>query len=60
MKLVSQLGLVYIRSAAGKEVGFSLVHKSPFLSWSRGASITPTGAKEQQCSRSTFLRVLLR
>ena len=35
-----------------------MVRMSPFFSWARGASITPNGAKEQQCSGSTFLRVL--
>ena len=45
-------------AVVGKEVGFFLVGKRPFSSWTRGASITPTGAKEQQCSWSTFFRVL--
>ena len=35
-----------------------MVRMSPLLSWVRGASITPNGAKEQQCSWSTFFRVL--
>ena len=35
-----------------------MVRKSPLISWVRGTSITPNGAKEQQCSWSTFLRVL--
>ena len=58
MKLLALPRLGYSSAAAGKEVGFSLVRKSPFSSWTRGASITPTGAKEQQCSWSTFFRVL--
>jgi len=32
-------------AAVGREVGFSMVRKSPFVSWTRGASITPIGAK---------------
>jgi len=47
-----------ICSAASNEIGFSMVHKSPFFSWIRGASITPNGATERQRSRSTFVRVL--
>jgi hypothetical protein len=31
--------------AVGKEVGFSLVRKSPVASWTWGASMTQTGAK---------------
>ena len=58
MKLLTLPRLGYSNAAVGKEVGFSLVRKSPFSSWTRGASITPTGAKEHQCSLSTFFRVL--
>ena len=47
-----------IRFAVSKEAGFSMVRNSPSVSWVRGASITPSGAKEPQRSRSTFLRVL--
>jgi len=50
MKLLTLPRLGYSNAAVGKEVGFSLVRKSPFSSWTRGASITPTGAKEHQCS----------
>ena len=58
MKLLTLPRLGYSRAVVGKEVGLSLVRKSPFFSWTRGASITPTGAKEQQCAWSTFFRVL--
>jgi hypothetical protein len=34
------------------------VRTSPLVSWTRGASITPTEAKQQQCSWSAFFRVL--
>lgn len=59
MKLLALRRLGYPTSAVGIEVGFCLVRKSPCSSWTRGASITPTGAKGQQCSRSTLVRVLL-
>jgi hypothetical protein len=45
MKLLALQRLGYFSAALGKEVGFSMVRKSPFSSWTRGASITPTGAK---------------
>jgi len=46
MKLVGwPAALVYFGRAAGKEVGFSMVRKSPSFSWIRGTSITPSGAK---------------
>ena len=35
-----------------------MMRASPLASWTRGASITPNGAKEQQCSGSTFLSIL--
>jgi hypothetical protein len=35
---------------------FSMVRKSPCKSWTRSTSITPTGAKERQRSRSTLDR----
>jgi hypothetical protein len=35
-----------------------MVRKSPRISWVPGTSITPNGAKKQQCFRSTFLRIL--
>ena len=35
-----------------------MVCASPLISWTGGASITPNGAKEQQCSGSTFLSFL--
>jgi hypothetical protein len=47
MKRVGLLRAVYSIVAVGKEVGFSMVRKSPFSSWTRGTSITPTGATEQ-------------
>ena len=50
--------MAYTRLAAGKEAVSSMVCMSPLSSWVRGASITPNGAKEQQCSWSTFFRVL--
>ncbi len=34
-----------------------MVPTSPFVSWTWGASITPTEAKQQQCSWSAFFRV---
>ena len=37
-----------------------MVRKSPLVSWTRGVSITPTGAKEWQHSQSTLPRVHLR
>jgi hypothetical protein len=45
LKLLALRRLGYFSAALGKEVGFSMVRKSPFSSWTRGASITPTGAK---------------
>ena len=54
----SSVACSIIGLAAGKEVVSSMVRASPFSSWTGGASITPNGAKEQQCSGSTFLRVL--
>jgi hypothetical protein len=41
--------------AAGNEVGLSMVRTSPLLSWTRGASITPNGAKGQQCPGARLL-----
>jgi hypothetical protein len=58
MKLWAVPRLKYSSAAVGKEVGFFLVRMSPFSSWTRGASITPTKAKQQQCSWSAFFRVL--
>src|SRR5260370_1949679 len=58
MKPLALRRLGYFSAAVGKEVGFSMVRKSPFSSWTRGASITPTGAKGQLCPRSTFVRFL--
>ena len=58
MKLLALPGLGYFGVAVGKEVGLFLVWKSPFSSWTWGASITPTEAKQQQCSWSAFFRVL--
>jgi len=46
-----------VGDAVSKEVGLFLVWTSPFSSWTRGASITPTEAKQQQCSWSAFFRV---
>ena len=48
--------MAYTRLAASKEAVSSMVRISPFSSWVRGASITPNGAKEQECSCSTFFR----
>jgi adenylate cyclase len=45
MKLLALRRQGYFGAAVGKEVGFSMVRKSPRVSWTRGASITPTGAK---------------
>jgi hypothetical protein len=44
--------------AVGKEVGFSLVRKSPVASWTRGALMTLTGAKGQRCPGARFLGFL--
>jgi hypothetical protein len=47
MKLlgVAKGGVTISEAAVGREVGFSMVRQSPFVSWTRGASITPIGAK---------------
>jgi hypothetical protein len=60
LKLAAGLRLPYYIAAASKEVGLSMVRESPFFSLTRGSSNTPTGAKGQQCPRSTFVRVLFR
>ena len=57
-KYAAPCGMLYIGLAAGKEVVSSMVRASPCFSWAGGASMTPNGAKEQQCCGSTFLRVL--
>jgi hypothetical protein len=45
MKLLAFLRFGYGPVAVGTEVGLSMVWKSPFVSLTRGASITPTDAK---------------
>jgi hypothetical protein len=44
MKLLAFWRIGYSAAAVGREVDFSMVRKSPFVSWTRGASITPIGA----------------
>ena len=44
--------------AAGTEVAFSLVRESPVASWTRGAWMTPIGAKGNICPGARFLGFL--
>jgi hypothetical protein len=48
----------YIVVAAGTEVAFSLVRESPVASWTRGAWMTPIGAKGKICPGARFLGFL--
>ena len=49
----------YYTLSVGKEVDISLVRKSPVASWTRGALMTLTGAKGQQCPGARFLGFFL-
>jgi hypothetical protein len=46
---MKRAALGYSSDAVGTEVGFSMVRKSPFFSWTRGASITPTYMRKVKC-----------
>src|SRR3954471_23128218 len=58
MKLFCGLRLLVLSWSVGNEVGFCLVRKSPFSSWTRGALMTPDCAKGRHRSWSMLFRVL--
>src|SRR3954451_23927800 len=60
MKLFCGPRLLVLSWSVGSEVGFCLVRKSPFSSWTRGASMTPDCAKGRHRSWSMLFRVLCR
>src|SRR3954469_2798647 len=49
--------LLVLSWSVGNEVGFCLVRKSPFSSWTRGALMTPDCAKGRHRSWSMLFRV---